>query len=99
MSNLHVDCFRNHEVDPVAHVFQERFCASDARGRGDEVKAADALWDEHTLWLIEMSVIVTYVQFETVETYELLCDHATHGNTDDVDAAVLGPADVVQELD
>jgi hypothetical protein len=42
-------------------------------------------------------VIAAYVQFETdeSETYELLCNHATHGDTDDVDAAVFDPADVV----
>lgn len=33
------------------------------------------------------------------ETYEFLCDHATHGDTDDVHAPFLSPADVVQELD
>ena len=34
-----------------------------------------------------------------VETYKFLCDHATHGDTNDVNATVLGPADVVQEFD
>jgi hypothetical protein len=42
-------------------------------------------------------VVTADVRFETDEgeTYELLCYHATHGDTDDVDAAVFGPADVV----
>jgi len=48
----------------------------------------------------ELSVVArVQVRFEADETYELLCDHATHGDTDDVDAAVFGPADVVKELD
>ena len=34
-----------------------------------------------------------------VETYEFLCDHATHGDTNDVHATLLRPADVIQELD
>ena len=34
-----------------------------------------------------------------VETYEFLCDHATHRDTNDVHTTVLGPADVIQELD
>lgn len=33
-----------------------------------------------------------------VETYEFLCDHAAHGDSDDVHAPWLGPADVVEEL-
>ena len=99
VSDLHINRLGNHEVDPVAHILQKRFCAGDARGRGDEIEAADALRDEHALWLSKLSVVAAYVQFWAHETYELLCDHATHRDTDDVDAAVFGPADVVQELD
>ena len=33
------------------------------------------------------------------ETYEFLCDHAAHGDTDDVHAPIFSPADVVQEFD
>jgi hypothetical protein len=49
VGDLHVDGFGDHQVDAVAHVLQERFRAGDARGRGDEVEAADALWDEYAL--------------------------------------------------
>jgi len=34
-----------------------------------------------------------------VETYEFLCDHAAHRDTNDVHAPFLSPADVVQEFD
>jgi len=34
-----------------------------------------------------------------VETYELLCDHATHGDANNVHAPFLGPADVIEKFD
>ena len=49
MRNLHVNRFRNHEIDSVSNVLQERFRASDSRRGGDEVEAAYAFGDEHAL--------------------------------------------------
>jgi hypothetical protein len=98
MSNLHVDRFGNHQIDSAADIFKEWLRADDAWRGGDEVEAAYAFGDEHALATIVLAGWPKMFVTES-ETYEFLCDHAAHGDTDDVHAPVFCPADVVQEFD